>query len=168
MPRIRHHEASIEARIPVSRSGHRPRMDVMARIWPTGASQAISDSVRHPGKRERFHQIQSPPAADTESWRSFVPLLAFSLGRKIHQTTPPPLSPAGVFAYDFGANTKPRTKSGHRTVVGRSVPRSSGRHFRAQRGWRISGGNPTFRSIPTPTRMLTALSPMVCSFDHRH
>lgn len=168
MPQIRHHVASVEARFPVSRSGHRPQMNVMARIWPTGASQSIPEHARPPEKRERFHRIHRPPAAHTKSWRSFVPLLAFNLGSKIHQTTSPPLSPAGVFAYDFGANTKPRTKSGHRTVVGRSDPRSSGRHFRAQRGWWTSGGNPTFRSIPTPTRMLTALSPMVCSFDPLH
>lgn len=168
MPQIRHHVASIEARFPVSRSGHRHQMDVMARIWPTGASQAISDRPEFIIKRDRFHQFRVLPAASSETWRDLVPLLAFSLGRKIHQTTPPPLSPAGVFAYVFGAKTKPRTKSGHRTIVGRSVPRSSGRHFRAQRVWRISDGNPTFRSIPTPTRMLTALSLMVCSFDPCH
>ena len=89
----------------------------------------------------------------------------YTMGVKIHQTALPSLSPAGIFAYDFGATTKPRTNSGHRTVVGRSNPRSSGPHFRALRDWRTHRGNPTARSSPNPIRMLTALSPMVCSFD---
>ena len=167
MFQIRHHAASIGAIFRVTRSDHRSEVTNMARMVPTGASQAIPSPARPPLKRQRFQRFRVRPAANRKIWRELLPLLAFSLRREFHQSTPTPLSPAGVFAYDFGAITKPRTKSGHRTVVGRSDPRSSGRHFRAQRDWRTSSGNPTFRSIPTPTRMLTALSPMVCSFDPR-
>lgn len=137
-------------------------------MWPAVHRTRSLTAENHlkDGEKPAVSGFQASPAQKLGGNR--LQFSYYTIGMKIPQTIQPSLSAAGNFAYDFGAITKPWTNSGHRTVVGRSIPRSSGRLPHTQRGRRTRRGNPTARSLPNPTRHFTALNPKVCSFEPRH